>query len=170
MEHVEVTSQKAYELALTEAHAKPDELTELMLKEGARQYENFALRPKKYAGNVVPLRLRITSKFGGWKLKDELVEALGLAIGDCINTEVSVLLTHDLLADSDDMDLFADGEAADWLLNEIGAKGGSPVGCTVDCYVLLSLCQAPVGGFDKVVNKASLILLRGIKFSKNTRR
>ena len=140
------------------------EISDVELKKGAYEFERFWLRPHSRAGQIVPLRLRINKRFGGWKLKDELVTALGLTVGDCINTEVTVLFGGNLIDESDDTDLFADGFAADWLLDVVTSAGG-PVGCIIDCYVELSYCKAPVGGIaEKMVNKVSLILKKGIRF------
>lgn len=38
--------------------------TEEELREGARLFEGFWLRPKQYANRSVPLRLRINKKWG----------------------------------------------------------------------------------------------------------
>ena len=142
-------------------------ITEEMLKDGAFEFERFWLRPQSRAGKLVPLRLRINKRFGGWKLKDELVKALGLKVGDCINTEVTVLFSGNLIEEPDDTDLFADGKAADWLLDIVTSMGG-PVGCVFDCWAELSYCQAPVGGLsEKMVNKVSLVLKEGIRFVEN---
>lgn len=135
-----------------------------LLQDGAREFERFWLRPQSKAGRIVPLRIKINKKFGGWRLKDELIKALGLSIGDCINTEVSVLFGRGLIDDDGETDLFAEGNAADWLLDVVD-KADGPEGCVFDCFVMFSYCQAPVGGLmERVVYKASLILLRGIRF------
>ncbi len=138
-------------------------ITENDLKTGANIFQRFWLRPLSGNGRIIPLRLCINSRFGGWKLKDELVVALGLKVGDCITTEVSVLFAGNLINDEDDIDLFADGSAADWLLDEV-SKVESPIGCIIDAFVELSYCEAPVGGVSgKMVGKASLILRDGIR-------
>ena len=135
------------------------------LKEGAATFERFWLRPKKANGTDVSVRLRINNRFGGWKLRDGLVEALGLEVGDCINTEVTVLLGPNLIDDADNVDLFAGGEAADTLLDILVANSDDPIGCVIDCRVKLSYCNAPVGGqFGEVVGKVSLILEEVIQF------
>ena len=137
-------------------------ITEEELKIGAFEFQRFWLRPLSRAGQIIPVRLRINKRFSGWKLKDELIQSLGLKVGDSINTEVTVLFTGDLIGYSDDMDLFADGEAADWLLDTV-IKNNSPIGCVIDCFVELSYCEAPVGKNGKMINKASLILEKGIR-------
>ena len=56
---------------------KNDQIDEISLKKGAVEFQRFWLRPLTGAGKKIPLRLRINKRFGGWRLKDELVNALG---------------------------------------------------------------------------------------------
>ena len=135
------------------------DVTEEMLRQGSEQFQHFWLRPISHAGEVVPLRLRINAKWNGWKVKDELIRSLGLEIGDTISTKITPMLIEEIIDHDDDTDLFASGEAADWLLQN-AAKPGS----IIDCFVRFSYCKAPVGANDKVVNKVSLIMVRGIRF------
>ena len=134
-------------------------LTEEMLRQGSEKFQRFWLRPAKLSGDVVPLRLRINTKWNGWKVKDELIRALGLEVGDTISTEITPMLSDEIIDHGDDTDLFAAGEAADWLL-ENAPKAGS----VIDCFVRFSYCKAPIGADDKVVNKVSLILVKGIQY------
>ena len=131
-------------------------------EEGAKPFEEFWLRPKKKAGEVVKLRMKITEKWNGWKLKDELVNSLGLVIGDTINTEVSVLDGPGLIETADDTDLFASGEGADWLLdNNIG------LGSVIDAEVRFMYSRAPVGGLTgRDVWKLSLVFVKGYAIIK----
>lgn len=146
-----------------QVHDAP-EVGEEELAEGARRFELFWLRPSRCAGQEAVLRIRINSKFSGWRLKDELVESLGLTVGDTVNAEVSVLFGPDIIADSDDIDLFADGDAATWLLESI-IESGSPEGCVLDVRVRFVYKEAPVGGpTGRSVGKASLVLIEGIRF------
>ena len=136
-----------------------DNVTDEMLKEGAEKFEMFWLRPSTLASEVVPLRLRINKKWGGWKVKDELIQALGLEVGDTVSTEITAQLTAEMIDDNDDTDLFASGEGATWLL----ANAATP-GSIIDCYVRFSYCKAPVGVNNKIVNKVSLVFVKGIKY------
>ena len=126
---------------------------------GAKEFEFFWLRPKKMAGHEAVLRMKINKKWSGWKLKDELIDSIGLTIGDTINTEVTVLNAPGLIRSADDTDLFADGINADWLLeNDIG------VGSIIEGKVRFMYSKAPVGGLEsKEVWKISLVLLEGYK-------
>ena len=135
------------------------------LREGAELFERFWLQPARYANKEVKLRLRLNKKFGGWKVKDELVEELGLQVGDCINTEVSVEFGPNIIDDDGDTDLFADGEAAEWLVNSVlnaTDQKNRVEGRIIDCIVRFSYCRAPVGPKDKEINKVTLILVKGL--------
>ena len=133
------------------------------LENGAREFEFFWLRPKKMTSHETVLRMKINRKWGGWKLKDDLIESIGLEIGDTINTEVSVLNGPGLIADSGDTDLFASGAGADWLLqNNIG------IGSIIDAKVRFIYSQAPVGGREgRDVWKISLVFVEGYRVVKN---
>lgn len=128
-----------------------------VLEKGAKDFEIFWLRPKKMHNKEAIIRMKINKKWGGWKLKDELVQSLGLTIGDTINTEVSVLNAPGLIRSSDDTDLFADGTGADWLLdNNVG------LGAIIDAKVRFTYTKAPVGGIEsREVWKVSLVFLEG---------
>lgn len=136
-----------------------ENVTDEMLRKGAEKFELFWLRPSRFMGEIVPLRLRINKKYGGWKVKDELIRAVGQEVGDTISTEVTVELTKGIIDDSDDTDLFASGDGADWLL-----ENASTPGHVIDCYVRLSYCKAPIGANGKVINKVSLVFVKGIKY------
>lgn len=140
------------------------EVTEDRLAEGAKQFELFFLRPEKNKDKHVYLRMEINEKLSGWRLKDELVESLGLKVGDTVATEVTVLLGPNIIDDDGTMDLFADGEAADWLIGKM-LENGATGGCVVDGKVKFVYSNAPVGGLrEKVIRKASLILEEGLRF------
>lgn len=126
------------------------------LENGAREFEVFCLRPKKMASKETVLRMKITQKWGGWRLKDELVVSMGLEVGDTINAEVYILNGPGLIKDEENIDLFASGEAADWLLeNDVG------YGSVIDAKVKFVYVKVPVGQNGKEVWTASLILLEG---------
>lgn len=127
------------------------------LNKGARDFEVFWLRPKKMANQEAILRMKINTRWGGWKLKDGLVESLGLVVGDTINTEVRVLNASGLISEADNTDLFADGEGADWLLdNDVG------LGSVIDAKVRFVYAEAPVGGLEgRTIWKISLVFVEG---------
>lgn len=132
------------------------------LKKGGKDFEVFWLRPKKMANKESIIRMKINKRWGGWKLKDELVRSLGLEIGDTISTEVSVLDGPGLIDDGNDTDLFASGTGADWLLdNNIG------LGSVIDAKVKFVYAKAPVGGIEgREVWKISLVFVEGYRIIK----
>ncbi|MDO4617464.1 MAG: hypothetical protein Q4B03_08410 [Lachnospiraceae bacterium] len=134
--------------------------TEETLMENAKKFEMAWLRPKTIGdGKELTLRMRVNKKWTGWKLKDAVVESVGLEVGDTINTEVSILLGPDLIDDVGDTDLFASAESADWLLENEICKGS-----VIDGRVKLIYSQAPVGGVEgRLVWRISIVLLEGIQ-------
>lgn len=131
--------------------------TNIDLEKGGKDFEVFWLRPKKMANTEAVLRMKINKRWGGWKLKDGLVNSLGLEIGDTINTEVSILNRPGLAEDADDTDLFASGTGADWLLdNNVG------LGSIIDAKVKFVYAKAPVGGLEgRDIWKLSLVFIEG---------
>lgn len=127
------------------------------LVKGGKDFEVFWLRPKKMANTEAILKMRVNQPWGGWKLKDGLVESLGLEVGDTINTEVTVLNGPGLIENADDTDLFASGAGADWLLdNDIGQ------GSIFEAKVKFVYAKAPVGGLaGRDVWKLSLVFIEG---------
>ena len=136
-----------------------ESVTEEMLREGSEKFQRFWLRPISFEGEIVPLRLRINTKWNGWKVKDELIRSLGLGVGDTISTEITPILAEEIIDHGDDTDLFASGEAADWLLEN--AKGP---GSVIDCFVQFAYAKAPIGENSKMIHKLSLIMVSGIQF------
>ena len=132
-------------------------ITEEKLRENTKLFEAFWLRPKHYANQTATLRLRINKKWGGWKLKDELVNSLELEVGDTISTEVSPQFMSELIDDANDTDLFASGSGADWLLDN-----NVTVGTIIDCTVRFAYTKVPVGLNGKEINKISLVFETGI--------
>lgn len=156
------------EVILDDAFAdiRPEDITDNQLRDGARKFEMFWLQPSKHDQERVIIRFQINSKFSGWKLKDELVYSLGLKVGDTINAEVNVAYGPQLIDDADDVDLFAEGDAASWLINKAIDAGG-PENCLIDGVVKFNYERAPIGGIGgKPIWKASLILIRGIACQK----
>lgn len=90
-------------------------------KSGALLYKKFLLLPEKYAGSKVFLRIRLSGKFGTWLVKDELFTARGLSRSDTlfVNDGMYVLGADfwDVDMDGINVDFFAQGKAADWILD-----------------------------------------------------
>lgn len=127
-----------------------------ILDQNAKKFEVFWLRPKKMNGSEAVLRMQLVKKWGGWKLKDELVRSIGLEVGDTMNTEVKVLGGSGLIDADESVDLFASGKGADWLLdNDVSC------GSVIDAMVRFVYSKAPVGGNSKEIWTISLIFLEG---------
>lgn len=91
---------------------------------GSNIYKKFLILPERYKNNEVFLRLRVEGVYGSWKQRDVLFEAYDLRPGDALRINDVISLGADL-SDIDSegcyLDLYAEGKAADWLLdNEVG--------------------------------------------------
>ena len=94
--------------------------------DGAKIYKKFILLPERYKNKEVILRVRIDGTFGTWKQRDVLFEAYGLPPGDAIRiNDVFVIGVDfdDIDQDDSTIDLFAEGKAADWILENNVSKG-----------------------------------------------
>ena len=132
------------------------------LEKGGHIIELFCLRPKKFENQSVMVRLKFNNKWSGWRLKEEIVNSLGLISGETISTTVSPKYTEGLSDDVDSITLFACGEGADWLLeNKVSA------GTIIDCMVKCSYVKIPVGHNDKMILSASLIFEKGFVVVEN---
>ena len=133
------------------------------LEAGGKLIEQFCLRPNKYANQTAVVRLHINSKWGGWKLRDDLVERLGLEIGDTISTSVTPEYTEGLSNEVEDIDLFASGSGAEWLImNKV------TMGTIIDCEVSFSYVKVPIGINGKESYRASLIFEKGFAIIEHT--
>lgn len=133
------------------------------LKEGAKLCEKFLLLPDRYKNREAKVRLMLRNKFGGWKLKDELVMSLGLTVGDTISTEVSIIGGPGLISEDGHVDLFACGDVANKLL-DMACNNKGPENCIVDCKVRLAYEKAPIASNNKLVLKASMVLEEIVEF------
>lgn len=98
------------------AHSTSDEYIA-----GALTYRKFIVLPERYKDTEVPLRIRIDGNYGSWKQRDVLFEAYGLPTGDALRiNDITVLGVNlnDIDADGGILDLYAEGKAADWLLDK----------------------------------------------------
>lgn len=129
---------------------------EIEIKNGGELVEKFCLRPKHYANQKVTLRLKINDMWSGWKIREEIIKDLNLEVGGTILTKVTSYFTIGLSEDVNDLDLFAMGEGADWLIdNKVS------VGDVIDCQVQFSYLSISVGSQNKKIPKVSLIFEKG---------
>lgn len=91
-------------------------------QEAKQIFRKFVLRPIRYDRNEIVLPVKIISGFSGWTLKEKIVSAIGLTVGDTISCDINVKADT---ADTESMDmlneslskfsLYAEGINADWL-------------------------------------------------------
>ena len=65
-------------------------VTDKNLEKGGKDFEVFWLRPKKMTNKEAILRLHINKRWGGWKLKDGLVESLGVGADWLLDNDVGM--------------------------------------------------------------------------------
>lgn len=90
-------------------------------EEGAKLYREFLLMPEKYKNKKAHLRVIMRGKFGGWRIKAEVVNAFGFKEGSVLylnHLEVLNIATNDIEKVNLDVDCIADGKAAEWLIKE----------------------------------------------------
>ena len=130
---------------------------------GAKLFRYFLLLPQRHKDKRVSLRVRLDGKFGSVLVRPEIFEAFNLEQGDTILSEDAVVLGADL-SDIDDsnIDLFAEGAAADWILdNEL------TVGSVLEGDFRLAYESVRRREADGYYKKAALILLKGTKNVSN---
>ena len=91
-------------------------------QEAKQIFRKFVLRPIRYDRKEIVLPVKIISGFSGWRLKEKIVSAIGLTVGDTISCDINVKADT---ADTESMDmlneslskfsLYAEGINADWL-------------------------------------------------------
>lgn len=93
---------------------------------GSTIFKKFLLLPERYKNRDVVLRVRIDGTYGSWKQRDVLFEAYNLSPGDALRIEDVSVLGVDL-SDVDktawQIDMYAEGKIADWILDAGVTKG-----------------------------------------------
>lgn len=139
--------------------AESDVLSE---KEALNRYKKFLLMPNRYHGTEAILMLRVISGFSGWTLRDDLIKSLGLTVGDTIecdtvsvDEETNEMLTSDLRK----IDLFADQDNAEWLVNNV-----THIGTIIKVHVKF-VCKLikDVRNPSEEILKVALVLIKGIE-------
>lgn len=118
--------------------------------------------PNRYQNREAIIPLKITSGFAGWRLKDELVMSLGLTLGDTIECDTNVVDSdvNQMLSDSlKEIDLFADGDNATWLVDNVTHKGS-----IIKAYVkfVSKKIRGITSDADAEVLKVALILVKDL--------
>lgn len=91
------------------------------LLEQDEDYENtirkFLLRPARYQGIELELSMKTLSELSGSSLKDDIVKALGLELGNTLSVDVNILGKDGEILTDRRISVYADKENADWLEN-----------------------------------------------------
>lgn len=133
-------------------------------KEALNKYKKFLLMPNRYRDTEAVLNLRVISGFSGWSLRDDLINALGLTVGDTIecDTETVDEETTEMLSERlRKIDLIAEHENAEWLVNNV-----THIGTVIKVHVKF-LCKLVPMQRDQPQEmiKVALILVKGIESS-----
>lgn len=131
-------------------------------KEALNAYKKFLLMPNRYRDAEAIISLRVNSGFSGWMLRDDLVTTLGLTLGDTVQCDVISVddETNEMLSESlREIDLFADGENAEWLVDNVTHTGTIlKVHVKFVCKIVRGITRNP----DQEVLKVALIMIKGL--------
>jgi len=124
-------------------------------------FKKFVLRPIKYYGQEGTLKLKIVSDIVGGTLKEDLVRAFGLTLGDTLRVETEVLDSSLKAVNTRKVSLYAEQTAADWLMD---IEKGSIIEAKVKLsYCIIKETQEYDGGrFLKNSSFIGLILQEGV--------
>lgn len=77
----------------------------------------FLLRPVRYQDIEFEVTMKVVSELSGSTLKDDIVKALGLELGNTLSVNVNILRENGTLLSNQRISIYADKENADWLEN-----------------------------------------------------
>lgn len=77
----------------------------------------FLLRPVRYQNIEFEVTMKVVSELSGSTLKDDIVKALGLELGNTLSVNVNILRENGTLLSNQRISIYADKENADWLEN-----------------------------------------------------
>lgn len=91
-------------------------------EEAVEIFKKFILRPIRYDRQEIIMPVAISSGFSGWRLKERIISAIGLTIGDTISCDITTKTNlassskHNMLNESlTRFAIYAEGINADWL-------------------------------------------------------
>lgn len=96
--------------------------------------KRFILRPAKYQGIEGILSMRVKSEIKGSSLKDDIVRAFGLELGNTLSVDVEILEDERKEINKRTISIYADGACADWL-EEVSN------GCVIKAQVKTAFCE-----------------------------
>ena len=128
---------------------------------GAEIFKRFLILPGRYKNKEVYLRVRISSTFSTWIVKDELFRAYNLNRDDTVHCNDGAYVVGVDLSDINKsgvgVDLFAEGKNADWMLDNNITLGTIFEGT-------FRLAYENVEGIargDRIIGIAALVLIKG---------
>ena len=128
------------------------------LEEAGKIVELFCLCPSWYKDKEIDLRLRIKEKWTGWKIKNNIVNKLGLTEGATICVPITPRFTDGLSDEVDGITLFVSGNGIDWIVNNKVTAGS-----VIDCRVKLSYVNLANDSETEKFFAANLIFEEGYK-------
>ena len=130
-------------------------------KSGAEVFKRFLILPGRYRNKEVFLRIRVSSKFSTWMVKDELFQAYNLNRNDTVHCSDGAYVIgvdlSDIKKSGIGLDLFAEGKNADWMLDN-----GVTLGTVFEG--VFRLCYENVSGISsagRTIGMAALVLVKG---------
>ena len=130
-------------------------------KSGAEIFKRFLIIPGRYRNKEVFLRVRVSSKFSTWMVKDELFQAYNLNRDDTVHCDNGAYVIggdfSDVKKDGIGIDLFAEGKNADWLLDNGITLGTIFEGVFKLCYEYVS----GISSAGRIIGMAALVLVKG---------
>lgn len=157
MNRINAEEEKKNILALEEKDAEDiiDERAEY------RKIEKFLIRPVKYHGQEVSIRLRVLENVNGWRLKSTIKRAFGLNEDDTASCEVLVIPPDGIASTVNEVTrnvtLYISGDASEWLIDQ-GVQKGSIIMATVR---LMSAKVADITEERTMEMIVGLILVKG---------
>lgn len=95
--------------------------TSQVLPNKSENYEDtiskFLLRPARYQDIEFETTMKVVSELSGSTLKNDIVKALGLELGNTLSVDVKILRENGTLLSNRKISIYADKENADWLEN-----------------------------------------------------
>ncbi|MDR0898449.1 MAG: DUF4062 domain-containing protein [Oscillospiraceae bacterium] len=130
-------------------------------KAGAEIFKRFLILPGRYKNRSAFLRVRVSSKYSTWIVKDELFSAFNLNHDDAIHcndgAHIIGIDLSDVQKEGVRLDLFAEGKNADWLLDNGVTLGTIFEGTFKLCYENVK----GISSGDRVIGMAAVVLLSG---------
>lgn len=133
-------------------------ILETDLQDNAKVLESFCLLPALYKDRQICLRFQLRKPWSGWNLRDDVAESLGFTPGATMGTTVGSYWDSELSADIKNLNLFASGEAAQWLIDNRISMGD-----VFDCKVKLFYGRI---GADAKFNAIALTMTKGLQVVK----